>query len=166
MTTTPTASLPTPATDDQARPVARLLNMRLRRAPDPAVEAAWERFCAFARVLDQGTRALVATVPSARRPGAPVEAGVAGFQAGTEAARAELPAWALPELAKEQAAVLAALDAADRRAQELPAATAGMDFEHRNQAVGEVLDELAPVQDAEAALRHLRRRRRREDDHA
>ena len=140
--------------------------MRLRRPPDPAVEAAWASFCAFARVLDQGTRALVATVPSARRPGAPGEAGVAGFLAGTEAARAELPGWALPELAAAQAATLAALDAADRRAGELPAATAGLDFEHRNAAVGEVLDELASVQDAEAALRRLRRRRRREDDHA
>lgn len=140
--------------------------MRLRRPPDPAVEAAWASFCAFARVLDQGTRALVATVPSARRPGAPVEAGVAGFLAGTEAARAELPTWALPELAQEQAAVLAALDAADQRAKQLPAATEGLDFEHRNEAVGEVLDELAPVQDAEAALRRLRRHRRREDDRA
>jgi hypothetical protein len=140
--------------------------MRLRRAPDPEVEAAWASFCAFAEALDQGARALVATVPSARRPGAPLAAGVAGFLAGTEAARAELPAWALPELAEERQAVLAALDAADRRVRELPAATAGMDFEHRNEAVGEVLDELAPVQDAEAALRRLRRRRRREDDHA
>jgi hypothetical protein len=108
--------------------------MRLRRAPDPAVEAAWASFCAFARVLDQ-------------------------------AARAELPTWALPELAQEQAAVRAALDAADQRARQLPAATERLDFEHRNEAVGEVLDELAPVQDAEAALRRLRRRRRRQDDH-
>jgi hypothetical protein len=132
----------------------------LRRAADPEVEAAWERFCAFARALDEASRALLATVPSARRPGAPLEAGVAGFLAGTEAAREELPGWALPELAGAQAASAAALDAARRRARELAVTTAGLDFEHRNEAVGEVLDELAPIQDAEAALRRLRRGRR------
>jgi hypothetical protein len=138
----------------------------LRRAADPQVEAAWERFCAFARALDEGSRALLATVPSARRPGAPLEAGVAGFLAGTEAARAELPGWALPELAGAQAASAAALDAARQRARDLAVTSAGLDFEHRNQAVGEVLDELAPIQDAEAALRRLRRRPpRRGGDH-
>jgi hypothetical protein len=131
----------------------------LRRAADPEVEAAWERFCAFAKALDEGARALLATVPSARRPGAPLEAGVAGFLAGTQAARGELPGWALPELAGAQAASAAALDAAQRRARQLAVTTAGLDFEHRNEAVGEVLDELAPIQDAEAALRRLRRHR-------
>jgi hypothetical protein len=130
-----------------------------RRAADPEVEAAWERFCAFAKALDEGSRALLATVPSARRPGAPLEAGIAGFLAGTDAARDELPGWALPELAGAQAASAAALDAARRRARDLAVTTAGLDFEHRNEAVGEVLDELAPVQDAEAALRRLRRGR-------
>jgi hypothetical protein len=72
----------------------------------------------------------------------------------------------MPELAAAQATTLDALYSADRRARALPAATAGMDFEHRNEAVGEVLDELTPIQDAEATLRRLRRRRRREDDHA
>jgi hypothetical protein len=98
-------------------------------------------------------------VPSARRPGAPLEAGIAGFLAGTEAARTELPGWALPELAAAQAATAAALDAAQGRARDLTVASAGLDFEHRNAAVGEVLDELAPIQDAEQALRRLRRRR-------
>jgi hypothetical protein len=130
-----------------------------RRRRDPAVEAAWSGFLAFARALDQGSRALLATVPSARRPGVPVEAGVAGFLAGVEAAGAELPGWALPELAGAQAASAAALDAAQRRARQLAVTTAGLDFEHRNEAVGEVLDELAPIQDAEAALRRLRRHR-------
>jgi hypothetical protein len=142
--------------------------IRLRRAADPEVEAAWESFCAFAGALDQGSRALLATVPSARRPGAPLEAGIAGFLAGSEAARAELPGWALPELAGAQAATSDALDAAQRRVRDLTVATAGLDFEHRNEAVGEVLDELAPIQDAEAALRRLRRRRRpsrRDRDH-
>jgi hypothetical protein len=146
--------------------------IRLRRTADPEVEAAWESFCAFAGALDEGSRALLATVPSARRPGAPLEAAIAGFLAGTEAARAELPGWALPELAAAQAATAAALDAAQRRARDLTVATAGLDFEHRNEAVGEVLDQLAPIQDAEQALRRLRRRRRparrdrEEQDHA
>jgi hypothetical protein len=130
------------------------------RARDPAVEAAWAGFLRFASTLDQGSRALLATVPSARRPGAPLQASVAGFLAAIEAARAELPAWALPALADAQAATAAALDAAERRALELPAATEGLDFEHRNQRVAEVLDELAPIQAAEQALRALRRRRR------
>jgi hypothetical protein len=130
-----------------------------RRRRDPAVEAAWSGFLAFARALDEGSRALLATVPSARRPGVPLEAGVAGFLAGIEAAAAELPGWALPELAGTQAAAASALQAAGRRARALPDATAGLDFEHRNQAVGEVLDELVPVQAAERALRDLRRRR-------
>jgi hypothetical protein len=130
------------------------------RARDPAVEAAWAGFLRFASALDQGSRALLATVPSARRPGAPLPASVAGFLAAIEAARAELPAWALPALADAQAATAAALDAAERRALELPAATEGLDFEHRNQRVAEVLDELAPIQAAEQALRALRRRRR------
>jgi hypothetical protein len=133
--------------------------MWARRGRDPAVEAAWASFLRFARALDQGSRALLATVPSARRPGAPLEASVAGFLAGTEAARAELPGWALPALADAQAAAAAALDAADRRARALPAATEGLEFEHRNEAVADVLDELAPVQAAEQALRALRRRR-------
>ncbi|HEX6678788.1 MAG TPA: hypothetical protein VF486_27695 [Actinomycetes bacterium] len=145
--------------------------IRLRRTADPEVEAAWESFCALASALDEGSRALLATVPSARRPGAPLEAAIAGFLAGTEAARAELPGWALPELAAAQAATAAALDAAQRRARDLTVATAGLDFEHRNEAVGEVLDQLAPIQDAEQALRRLRRRRpsrrdREEQDHA
>jgi hypothetical protein len=131
-----------------------------RRARDPAVEAAWAGFLRFASTLDQGSRALLATVPSARRPGAPLQASVAGFLAAVEAARAELPAWALPALADAQAASAAALDAAERRARELPAAAEGLDFEHRNERVAEVLDELAPIQAAEQALRALRRRRR------
>jgi hypothetical protein len=131
-----------------------------RRARDPAVEAAWAGFLRFAATLDQGSRALLATVPSARRPGAPLQASVAGFLAAVEAARAELPAWALPDLADAQAGSAAALDAAERRARELPAAAEGLDFEHRNERVAEVLDELAPIQAAEQALRALRRRRR------
>jgi hypothetical protein len=130
-----------------------------RPHPDPAVEAAWAGFLRFARALDEGSRALLATVPSARRPGAPLEASVAGFLAGLEAARAELPAWALPALADAQATAAAALHAAERRARDLPAAADGLEFEHRNQCVAEVLDELAPVQAAEQALRTLRRRR-------
>jgi len=129
-----------------------------RRARDPAVEAAWAGFLRFAGTLDQGSRALLATVPSARRPGAPLQASVAGFLAAVEAARAELPAWALPGLADAQAASAAALDAAERRARELPAAAEGLAFEHRNERVAEVLDELAPIQAAEQALRALRRR--------
>jgi hypothetical protein len=123
------------------------------------VEAAWAGFLRFARALDEGSRALLATVPSARRPGAPLQASVAGFLAAVEAARAELPAWALPGLADAQAASAAALDAAERRARELPAAAEGLDFEHRNERVAEVLDELTPIQGAEQQLRALRRRR-------
>ena len=130
-----------------------------RRARDPAVEAAWAGFLRFAGTLDQGSRALLATVPSARRPGAPLQASVAGFLAAVEAARAELPAWALPGLADAQAASAAALDAAERRARDLPASTDGLQFEHRNERVADVLDELGPVQAAEQALRALRRRR-------
>jgi len=130
-----------------------------RRARDPAVEAAWAGFLRFAGTLDQGSRALLATVPSARRPGAPLQASVAGFLAAVQAARAELPAWALPGLADAQAASAAALDAAERRALELPAAAESLDFEHRNERVADVLDELAPIQAAEQALRALRRRR-------
>ena len=130
-----------------------------RPRPDPAAEAAWAGFLGFARALDEGSRALLATVPSARRPGAPLEAGVAGFLAGLDAARAELPAWDHPALADARAATAAALDAAERRARDLPAASAGLEFEHRNERVAEVLDELLPVQAAEQALRDLRRRR-------
>ena len=75
-----------------------------RSRPDPAVEAAWAGFLGFAKALDEGSRALLATVPSARRPGAPLEASLAGFLAGLEAARAELPAWDHPALADAPAA--------------------------------------------------------------
>jgi hypothetical protein len=138
----------------------RLRAARWRRPPpDPAAEAAWAGFLRFAKALDEGSRALLATVPSARRPGAPLAAGVAGFLAGLEAARAELPAWDLPELAGAQAATAAALDAAGRRARDLPTAVDGLEFEHRNERVAEVLDELLPAQAAEEAVRALRRRR-------
>ena len=131
-----------------------------RRSPaDPAVEAAWAGFLRLADALDQGSRALLATVPSARWPGAPLEASVAGFLAGLEAARAELPSWDLPALADAQAATAAALDAAERRARELPATSEGLEFEHRNERVADVLDELLPVQAAEQAVRALRRGR-------
>jgi hypothetical protein len=130
-----------------------------RRGPDPAVEAAWAGFLGFAKALDEGIRALLATIPSARRPGAPLDAGVAGFLAGLDAARAELPAWDHPALAGAQAATAAALDAAERRAHDLPAASQGLEFEHRNERVAEVIDELLPVQEAERAVRDLRRRR-------
>ena len=130
-----------------------------RRGPDPAVEAAWAGFLGFAKALDEGIRALLATIPSARRPGAPLDAGVAGFLAGLDAARAELPAWDHPALAGAQAATAAALDAAERRARDLPAASQGLEFEHRNERVAEVIDELLPVQEAERAVRDLRRRR-------
>jgi hypothetical protein len=129
-----------------------------RTRPDPALAAAWDGFLRFADALDQGSRALLATVPSARRPGAPLEASVAGFLAGLEAARAELPAWDHPALADAQAATTAALDAAERRARDLPAASHGLEFEHRNERVADVLDELLPVQAAERQLRALRRR--------
>jgi hypothetical protein len=130
-----------------------------RARPDPAAEAAWAGFLSFARALDEGSRALLATVPSARRPGAPLDAGVAGFLAGLEAAAAGLGAWDHPALAAHQAATAAALDAAERRARDLPAAVEGLDFEHRNERVADVLDELLPVQAAEQAVRDLRRRR-------
>ena len=130
-----------------------------RARPDPAVAAAWAGFLGFAKALDEGIRALLATVPSARRPGAPLDAGVAGFLAGLDAARAELPAWDHPALAGAQAATAAALDAAERRARDLPAASQGLEFEHRNERVAEVIDELLPVQEAERAVRDLRRRR-------
>jgi hypothetical protein len=130
-----------------------------RRGPDPAVEAAWAGFLGFAKALDEGIRALLATIPSARRPGAPLDAGVAGFLAGLDAARAELPAWDHPALAGVQAATAAALDAAEGRARDLPAASQGLEFEHRNERVAEVIDELLPVQEAERAVRDLRRRR-------
>ena len=130
-----------------------------RARPDPAAEAAWAGFLSFARALDEGSRALLATVPSARRPGAPLEACVAGFLAGLEAARAELPSWDHPALAGAQAATAAALDAAERAARDLPAASDGLEFEHRNERVADVLDELLPVQAAERAVRDLRRGR-------
>ena len=130
-----------------------------RARPDPAAEAAWAGFLGFARALDEGSRALLATVPSARRPGAPLDAGVAGFLAGLDAARAELPAWDHPALADAQAATIAALDAAERRARDLPAAVEGLEFEHRNERVADVLDELLPVQEAERTVRVLRTRR-------
>jgi hypothetical protein len=133
---------------------------RWRRPPrDPATEAAWAGFLRFAKALDEGSRALLATVPSARRPGAPLEAGVAGFLAGLDAARAELPAWDHPALAGAQAATAAALDAAARAARDLPAASQGLAFEHRNERVADVLDELLPIQAAEQAVRDLRRGR-------
>jgi hypothetical protein len=130
-----------------------------RARPDPAAEAAWAGFCGLARALDEGSRALLATVPSARRPGAPLAAGVAGFLAGLEAARAELGSWDHPALAGARQATVAALDAAERRARDLPAATEGLEFEQRNERVAEVLDELLPVQAAEQAVRDLRRGR-------
>ena len=130
-----------------------------RTRPDPAAEAAWAGFLGFARALDEGSRALLATVPSARRPGAPLEAGVAGFLAGLEAARAELGAWDHPALAGARAATATALDAAEGRARDLPTASKGLEFEQRNERVAEVLDELLPVQAAERAVRDLRRGR-------
>jgi hypothetical protein len=129
-----------------------------RRQPDPAAERAWAAFSEFARALDEGSRALLATVPSARRPGVPLDAGVAGFLAGLAVARELLPGWAPAGV--DQAPALAALDAAEARARGLVDASAGLDFEHRNELVGDVLDELAPVRAAEAALRSSLRRRR------
>ena len=84
---------------------------------------------------------------------------MAGFLAGLEAARAELGAWDHPALAGARAATAAALDAAERRARDLPAAKKGLEFEHRNERVAEVLDELLPEQAAEQAVRALRRQR-------
>ena len=130
----------------------------LRRRPDPAVEAAWASFLRLAAAIDEGSRALLATVPAARRPGAPLAAGVAGFHAGLAAARAELPGWALPALTAANLAAAEAIDAAGALAAGLVEAADGLDFEHRNELVGDVLEELAPVQDAERALRALRRR--------
>ncbi len=132
---------------------------RRRREPDPETEAAWQSFLRFAKALDEGSRALLAAIPSARRPGAPLEASVEGFLAGTAAARDELDGWALPALAAAHAAAATALAAAERRARELPEATRDLEFEHRTEAIGQVLDELAPIQEAELALRTLRRRR-------
>src|SRR5262245_61745092 len=130
-----------------------------RRPPDPSVEAAWESFCRFAQALDEGSRALLATVPSARRAGVPLDAAVAGFIAGVETARAELPGWDLPEVAAEHARAAAALTAAEEAARRLPELAGGLEFEHRNERLGDVLDELTEVEPAEAALRALRRRR-------
>ncbi|HZD74210.1 MAG TPA: hypothetical protein VE776_10070 [Actinomycetota bacterium] len=129
------------------------------RRPDPEVEAAWQRFLRFARALDEGSRALLAAIPSARRPGTPLEASVEGFLAGTAAAREELPGWALPALAAEHAASVTALATAERRAIQLPEVASDLAFEQRTEAIGEVLDELAPIQEAEQAFRTLRRRR-------
>lgn len=128
----------------------------MRRTPE--VEAAWQSFLRFAKALDEGSRALLASVPSARRPGVPLDASIQGFLAGTAAAREELTGWALPALADAQRASAEALDEADRRARALPEATSGLEFEHRTEVIGEVLDELGPIQEAEQTLRTLRRR--------
>jgi hypothetical protein len=132
---------------------------RRRREPDPEVEAAWQSFLRLARALDEGSRALLAAVPTARRPGTPLDASVEGFLAGVAAAREELAGWALPALSTEHAASAAALAAAERRVRELPEVTRDLEFERRTEAIGEVLDELAPIQEAEQAIRALRRRR-------
>jgi hypothetical protein len=135
--------------------------MLRRREPDPAVEAAWDAFCRFAKALDQGSRALLSTIPSARHPGVPLDMAVGGFLAGIEAARAELPGWAHPEVAAEHAKAVAALDAAEDAARRLPTSAGGLEFEDRNGRLAEVLDELIEVEPAEQALRALRRRPRR-----
>ena len=109
--------------------------------------------------LDSIAAAFLAPWLPRRRPGTPLEASVAGFLAGLEAARAELPAWDHPALADAQAATTAALDAAERRARDLPAARDGLEFEHRNERVADVLDQLLPIQTAEDAVRGLRKRR-------
>jgi hypothetical protein len=139
--------------------------MLRRREPDPAAEAAWDAFCRFAKALDQGSRALLSTVPSARHPGVPLEVAVGGFLAGIEAARAELPGWAHPEIAAEHAKAVAALDAAEAAARRLPVSAGGLEFEHRNERLGDVLDELVDIEPAEQALRALRRRPRRAGRH-
>ncbi len=94
-----------------------------------------------------------------RREPEPLDASVEGFLAGVAAAREELAGWALPALSAEHAASAAALAAAERRVRELPEVTRDLEFERRTGAIGEVLDELAPIQEAEQAIRALRRRR-------
>jgi len=148
---------------------------RHKSAPDPDLAAA--------TLLVDGDRSLAAAEPVLRRAEVAARATLAARDlvnepasrinpatlaaeavrlaraAGLDAARAELPAWDHPALAAAQAATAASLDAAERRARDLPAATHGLDFEHRNERVADVLDELLPVQAAEEAVRALRRGR-------
>ena len=105
-----------------------------------------------------GRRGGLGRVPRLRQGPGRGEPGAAGHRP-VGAARAELGAWDHPALAGARAATAAALDAAEGRARDLPAASEGLEFEHRNERVAEVLDELLPVQAAERAVRDLRRGR-------
>lgn len=131
-----------------------------RGQPDPRLDAAWAAFTRGSQALEEGMRALLATVPTARNPGAPLEAGVHGFVAGAHAAAAEIPAWTLPELTEVAEAARQALDRAAALARTLPETAGGLEFEHRNERIDDVLAELDPLREAEQALRALRRRRR------
>jgi hypothetical protein len=106
------------------------------------------------------TRAAGRCWPPSPRPGArrPPGRGRGRVPGRPGRGPAELSAWDHPALAEAQAATAAALDAAERRARDLPAAAEGLEFEHRNERVADVLDELLPVQAAEQAVRALRRR--------
>lgn len=132
-----------------------------RGRPDEELDEAWAAFGRGSDALEVGMRALLATVPSARYPGAPLATGVQGFVAGANAAQQEIDAWRLPELAGHAAAAHEALDRAAEMATALPQSAAGLDFEHRNERIDDVLAELDPLRDAEQALRALRRRGRR-----
>jgi ABC-type transporter Mla subunit MlaD len=127
----------------------------LRRAPlPPERAAAWTAFLRSAEQLDDGRSVLLATLPVGRIDPAPIALGTAAVRAALDEVAAGIDGWRVPELADEWEACRRAVEDARGRLGTIDRIAATTDeLDHVLEEVRELMEDLEPFADAEAAFR-------------
>jgi hypothetical protein len=127
----------------------------LRRSPlPPEREDAWGSFLNCARHLDDGRAVLLATLPVGRIDPAPIALGTAAVRSALDGVAAELGGWRVPELESEWEGCRRAVDDARSRLVTIDRIAATTDeLDHVLEEVRELMEDLEPFADAEAAFR-------------
>jgi hypothetical protein len=128
----------------------------LRRAPlPPERENAWTAFLRCAHHLDEGRSVLLATLPVGRIDPAPIALGTAAVRTALGQVTLALEGWRIPELDAEwQRCRPRAVDEARGRLETIDRIAATTDeLDHVLEEVRELMEDLEPFADAEAAFR-------------
>lgn len=113
----------------------------------------WEAFLACAETLDGGRQILLATLPVGRIEPAPIAVGTAALRDAIDVAEADMPAWRIDELGSVWTACNDALASARRRLDRIDDVASSTDeLDHVLEEVRELMEDLEPFADAEAAF--------------
>jgi hypothetical protein len=127
----------------------------LRRPPlPPEREPAWAAFLGCAAHLDEGRSVLLATLPVGRIDPAPIALGTAAVRSALDEVAATMDGWRVAELDTEWEGCRRAVDDARGRLETIDRIAATTDeLDHVLEEVRELMEDLEPFADAEAAFR-------------